>query len=593
MTHLTNGSGAPQPPQAAPIEQPIISVIANSTEISEGEAAEFDIIANRSLTKNLIVFFTATQSGDFLTPQTPNQAQLLNTTNRMKVFISTQDDQHAEADGTITLQIQPNRTYQISTQSSATVAVSDAVDRQRRKDEIAQRTSEILPEIHNLVGSDALATTAQRIQQAQDDSSSSTSYRINGAQGIRQIITTSGEMINSEPESLRSILGNSEFAFKVYSEDYLTNPVSVWGLGELKTVNSTSGTGTSGWQGDAFTGHLGFDTKLSPNTLMGMTTSVVDMDAEYALAKSNEFLFQSRNTTFNPYLNWTSPNSDAQLQTIVGYGLGTIDIKQPNYQYETLQSYSSNYSFNGRKRIYSSDSFLTGGTSTLNLVGESWMTRLQVNEKQDIIDAVNLSAQHHRLAVDASHNIAFASGSSIKPSLSVGLLHDGKNQDSLQGVEFRNGVSYSNAIGLNLSGDARMVLEPTSQARLWNLNGSLDFDYGQDQLGAILAVTGTYSHGQENYTDLLNMSILDGGSSSSMNNTINTELQYGLTLCGTICSITPYAGYDFDADGADNSRLGTRLSVGSLLNFEFEHSHNPSSDETTSQRVQFNSRLSW
>ena len=243
--------------------------------------------------------------------------------------------------------------------------------------------------------------------------------------------------------------------------------------------------------------------------------------------------------------------------------------------------------------MYVSDSILTGGTSTLSLVGESWLTSLQVDAKQDIIDAVNLSAQHHRLAVDAAHSISFAGGSTVKPHLSVGLLHDGKNQDALQGVEFRNGVSYSNAIGLNLSGDARMVLEPTSQARLWNLNGSLDFDYGQDQLGAILAVSGSYSHGQENYTDLLNMSILDGGGSSSMNNTINTELQYGLSLCGNVCLVTPYAGYDFDTDGADNSRFGTRLSVGSLINFDFEHTHNPSSDESTNQRVQFNSRLSW
>ena len=38
LTHLTNGSGAPQPPQAAPIERPIISVIAKNTEISEGES---------------------------------------------------------------------------------------------------------------------------------------------------------------------------------------------------------------------------------------------------------------------------------------------------------------------------------------------------------------------------------------------------------------------------------------------------------------------------------------------------------------------------------------------------------------------------
>ena len=219
---------------------------------------------------------------------------MLKTTNRTKVYIGTQDDQHAEQDGSISLQLQASNTYQVSAQHSATVAVSDAKDRQARKNEIASRTSEILPEIHNLVGSDALAITAQRIQQAQDDSGSSTSYRINGAQGIRQIITTSGEMINSEPESLRSILGNSEFAFDVYAEDYLTNPVSVWGLGELKDVNSTGSSNASSWDGDAFTGHLGFDTKLSPTTLMGMTTSVVDMDAEYASGS------QATNSSSNP-----------------------------------------------------------------------------------------------------------------------------------------------------------------------------------------------------------------------------------------------------------------------------------------------------
>ncbi len=443
----------------------------------------------------------------------------------------------------------------------------------------------------NLVGSNALATTSQRIQQASNGASAS--YRINGAQDLRQIITTSGEMLNSEPESLRSILGNSAFAFDVYSENYLTNPVSVWGLGELKAVNSAGGTGASGWQGDAFSGHFGFDTKLAPNTLMGLTTSVVDMDAGYALKQNNEFIFQSRNTTFNPYLNWTSQNNDAQLQTIVGYGLGSIDIKQPNYQYETLQSYSSTISVNGNKRLYTSDSILRGGTSTLSLVGESWIARLDVKEKPDIFDAVSLSAQHHRVAIDGSHNISFANGNSIKPTLSVGLLHDGKNQDALQGVELRNGVTYSNPIGLALAGNARLIFEPTSQSRLWNLNGSLDFDYGHDQLGTMLTVSGTYAQGQKNYTDLLNMSILNGVGANSMDNSINTELQYGLALCNQTCLITPYAGYNFDADGADNSRLGTRFSVGSLLNLDYEYTNNPSSDTATNQKVQLNSRITW
>ena len=103
------------------------------------------------------------------------------------------------------------------------------------------------------------------------------------------------------------------------SENYLTNPVTVWGLGELKEVSS-SGSSTSGWQGDALSGHFGFDSKLNPNTLLGMTTSIIDMNAGYALNRSNEFIFQSRANVVNPYLSWTSPNKDTQLQTIVGYG---------------------------------------------------------------------------------------------------------------------------------------------------------------------------------------------------------------------------------------------------------------------------------
>ena len=582
-----------QTPQYTAVIQPTISVVASTPIITEGESAEFDIVVEDNLSGNLVVSFAVSQNGDFLTPQTPTQVQIPSGTSRAEVIVNTQDDQIAEGDGTITLQLQHHNTYVISTQSSATIAVSDAVDRQNRKAEIASRTSEIFPEILNLIGNDTLTTTSQRIQQAQDGTRSPASYSINGASGIRQIITTSGEMLNSEPESLRSILGNSEFAFEVYSEDYLANPVSVWGIGELKAVNSNGSTSDSSWQGDAFTGHLGFDTKLSPTTLMGMTTSVVDMDAKYALARSNEFLFQLRNTTFNPYLNWTSPNHDAELQTIIGYGLGTIDIKQPSYQYETLQSQSSTISVSGNKRLYSSDSLLAGGTSTLSLIGESWMARLQVEEQQDIIDAVNLNAQHHRIAIDASHNINLISGTSILPSFSIGALYDGKDQDALQGLELRNGISYSNPIGLELTGNTRLIFEQFSQERLWNLYGSLQYDYGNDQLGAILSASGNYIHAPENYSDILNMSILDGARASSMDNTVNTELKYGLSMCGQVCLITPYVGYDLTVNKPLKSRLGTRISVGSLLNLEYEHIYNPTSEIATNQKIQLRSQISW
>ena len=82
------------------------------------------------------------------------------------------------------------------------------------------------------------------------------------------------------------------------------------------------------------------------------------------------------------------------------------------------------------------------------------------------------------------------------------------------------------------------------------------------------------------------MSIIEGAGSSSMDKLINTELQYGLSLCNNSCKVTPYAGYNFDVDGLDNSRVGARLSVGSLMNFNFEQTHDPDSEVTTNQQIQ-------
>ena len=258
---------------------PAISVVAITTEISEGEPAEFEIASDLTSKENLSISFAINQYGDFLTSNVPTQAQIQINSTKIPVVIDTHDDDLAEADGTVTLLLQHGNSYTISAQSSATVAVSDAADRLARKNEIASRTSEILPEVLNLVGSNILATTTQRIQQAQNNSGSNLAYNINGAKGIRQIITKSGEMINSEPESLRSILGNSSFAFDINSENYLTNPITVWGFGELNEVNSSSSS-SSGWQGDALSGHFGFDSNLNPNTLIGLTTSIIDMDAD-------------------------------------------------------------------------------------------------------------------------------------------------------------------------------------------------------------------------------------------------------------------------------------------------------------------------
>ena len=229
----------------------------------------------------------------------------------------------------------------------------------------------------------------------------------------------------------------------------------------------------------------------------------------------------------------------------------------------------------------------------MNLVGESWFASLQVEEKTGILNETNLSAQHYRIAIDGSHKISFEHGATITPTLSIGLLHNGKDQNALRGIEFGNGLSYSDPIGLELAGNARMILEQTSQARLWNLNGTINYDYGKDKLGPIFTATGNYVQAPNNYSELLNISIIDSTRSSSMENSINTELQYGFSICGNKCILTPFAGFELDEEGLKQSQFGTQMTISSFMNIEFEHSYSSNAEDSTNQRVQLNSKFSW
>ena len=120
-------------------------MVALSTNINEGDKAEFNIFANSNLTSNLAASLAIHQSGDFLSQEAPTQVLIHSLSNQSRVILSTQDDQIAEANGTITLLLIPHSNYKVSPQNSATITVSDAEDRQHREQEIATRTREISP----------------------------------------------------------------------------------------------------------------------------------------------------------------------------------------------------------------------------------------------------------------------------------------------------------------------------------------------------------------------------------------------------------------------------------------------------------------
>ena len=52
-------------------------------------------------------------------------------------------------------------------------------------------------------------------------------------------------------------------------------------------------------------------------------------------------------------------------------------------------------------------------------------------------------ASHYRIGIEGSHTQSLASGSTLKPTISVGLRGDGKDNQSIFGMEVGSGISYT------------------------------------------------------------------------------------------------------------------------------------------------------
>ena len=205
-------------------EPPEISVIASNAEISEGESAIFDIFTRDKLTNSLYISFSINQNGDFLTSQIPSQVHIASNTTKARVEINTQDDQIAESDGFVMLQLRQSDTYKISHQNSATILISDAVDRQLRQDLLTANSRAFLPDV---LGNMTIRTTnliSQRVKQGFKESNNIT-LNLGGQESIRGLIEMSGEITNEGSISWREVLGDSSFAMTLLSgEDLLHQP---------------------------------------------------------------------------------------------------------------------------------------------------------------------------------------------------------------------------------------------------------------------------------------------------------------------------------------------------------------------------------
>ena len=581
------------------IHLPRISVRALAQQVNEGAPIRFEIASNRELHKPLTVKYTLNPEGDFFGDLGPEvqQVHLSISQQTAQIGMTTIDDTLAEQDGALTLTLIDGDSYDLSDQNFAKIIISDLADRQQRIKDLTIASQAILPEITGAIGARTLGIATDRIEQAFSNSNGLSTFTFDGNQDLTTILTSSGDALNKNSMTLLNYLGNSSFAIGLYPENESTNLATVWGIGDIRDLNSRNNLTQSSWDGDIFTGHLGIDTMVGQNLLAGISTSVTESNLEYNGVTEDKLLFTSRTTAINPYLGWSSTNESTQLRTIIGYGIGELDIDQTHYELQTVSNSYHTLGLSGNTRIYSSDNILNSGTSELTITGQSWIARQSLLGVEGLIDSLQSNTSHYQIGIVGSHTQNLLSGSTLDPRISFLVRRDGKDQQSTVGFEFISELSFTSTLGLSLSGNSNLLLFEPGQIQQWSILGNLSYDRNNDQLGTILEISPSFGNIQELKTSpIWSDQILEsvGETSHYLDGvSIKSSLGYGISIADESSLLTPFGSIDFSETSTRQYNLGTRLQIGPILKLELTGTQVTDSAKTTKQKIQFNGTINW
>ena len=575
---------------------PTVSINATNSQVDEGNPVEFTVTTSGSSENSAIVVrLNVNPVGDFFDFNESKQiSKRIQGNESVPLIFSTIDDTIAEADGRLEVSIIPNASYKItSTQGNISVIVSDIVDRQVRQDLLTTSSQAFLPDVLGNMTVRTADLISQRVQQGFNETNN-ISLSLGGQESLRGLIEMSGEITNEGSISWREVLGDSSFAMTLLTGDDFAAPTTIWGVGDYRDLSSSSS--SNSWSGDVFTGQFGIDALIGQEILTGLSASVTENDIEINSENAESLKFALDSTALTPYLSWTSPNQNAELQAIASYGIGEFSINQTDYGFETLTSRSYSFALSGRKELYASDSILNGVTN-LNIIGDSWFASNYIEGQADLLADMQTDAHYLRLRTEGTHQFSFARGSSLTPLISVGIRDDRKDQLTNFGMELTSGFDYTDPIGLNLSGTGNMLYAGENTIQKMSLNGTLEYDYGNDNLGLTFGISPSWGQTQASVKNSIwSSNILTSDQEVGQNSDgtqVSSEIGYGFTLGEDSRKLNLYSGYEFDTVYDDQLSLGTRVSIGSNLNLDLEGTRAINTQESEVTKYQLNGRLTW
>ena len=341
--------------------------------------------------------------------------------------------------------------------------------------------------------------------------------------------------------------------------------LAVWGRAAHGSFDGehADDTGRTRVDGEVLTGVLGADADFG-RVLAGVAVSLSEgdgaFDAPHAdVGKAGKL--ESTMTTVSPYARF-EVTERVSAWGLAGLGTGDMTISFDDGAMDPIRTDTSMRlgALGARGALLEQDE---AGGMDLALKADALWVRTESERAANSVEQ-SARASRVRLVLEGGRAFALSDTATLRPSLELGLRHDGGDAETGAGVELGGGVSWSDAAsGFSLDARARMLLaHADSGYEEWGASATARLDPGERGRGLMFSLSptlGTPSSASERLWGAHDARGLAPDGTFEAGRGLTAEAGYGMALFGGRFTGTPNVGLGLSDGGLRDWRIGWRL----------------------------------
>ena len=244
---------------------------------------------------------------------------------------------------------------------------------------------------------------------------------------------------------------------------------ALWGRGAVSHFAGEDG--ALSLDGEVATGMLGADW-VSGRWITGLTLALSRGTGGYDAADGSGEI-ESMLTGLYPWVGYHLTER-LSVWTALGYGAGVLTLTPQEQESSKTDMSLTLVAAGARSELLELPKL---GGVMLAVETDTRLTRTSTGATADL-DATDATVWQVRLGLEGSRHIALAGGGALRPSIEVGLRHDGGDAETGSGIEMGAGLSLARpASGLSLDLAARRLLAHRAPGlEEWGASASLTWD---------------------------------------------------------------------------------------------------------------------